>query len=165
MCVIPAILFGVRHIETRRQAVSADLIAAVIGILPAFFFYLAILGQYPDVVTQEIPAVFVLERAQAPAMLVVFVIMLFGTLVQTGTGFIHGVNQRIEHTLAARGKEFPDWQRPVIAIILLLLSLGLARFGIITLVARGYGLMSWGVFVIYFVPLVTVGLLKVIRQP
>jgi uncharacterized membrane protein YkvI len=165
MCVIPAILFCVRHIETRRQAVSAGLIAAVIGILPAFFFYLAILGQYPDVVTQEIPAVFVLERAQAPAMLVVFVIMLFGTLVQTGTGFIHGVNQRIEHTLAARGKEFPDWQRPVIAIILLLLSLGLARFGIITLVARGYGLMSWGVFVIYFVPLVTVGLLKVIRQP
>ena len=71
---------------------------------------------------------------------------------------------RIEHTLTARGKEFPDWQRPVIAVILLLLSLGLAKFGIIALVARGYGLMSWGVFVIYFVPLVTVGLYKIIRQ-
>jgi uncharacterized membrane protein YkvI len=165
MCVIPAILFCVRHIETRRQAVSAGLIAAVIGILPAFFFYVAILGQYPGVVTQEIPAVFVLERAGVPALLVVFVIMLFGTLIQTGTGFIHGVNQRIEHTLASRGKEFPDWQRPVIAIVLLLLSLGLAKFGIIALVARGYGLMSWGVFVIYFVPLVTVGLHKIVRQP
>ena len=164
MCVIPAILFCVRHIETRRQAVSAGLIAAVIGILPAFFFYLAILGQYPEVVAQEIPAVFVLEQARVPALLVVFVIMLFGTLIQTGTGFIHGVNQRIEHTLASRGKEFPDWQRPVIAIILLLLSLGLAKFGIIALVARGYGLMSWGVFAIYFVPLVTVGLYKIIRQ-
>jgi uncharacterized membrane protein YkvI len=164
MCVIPAILFCVRHIETRRQAVSAGLIAAVIGILPAFFFYLAILGQYPDVVTQEIPAVYVLERARVPALLVVFVIMLFGTLIQTGTGFIHGVNERIQHTLAARGKDFPDWQRPVIAIALLLLSLGLAKFGIIALVARGYGLMSWGVFVIYFVPLVTVGLYKIIRQ-
>jgi uncharacterized membrane protein YkvI len=164
MCVIPAILFCVRHIETRRQAVSAGLIAAVTGLLPAFFFYLAILGQYPGVVTQEIPAVYVLEQARVPALLVVFVIMLFGTLVQTGTGFIHGVNERIQHTLAARGKEFPDWQRPVIAIILLLLSLGLAKFGIITLVARGYGLISWGIFVIYFVPLVTVGLYKIIRQ-
>lgn len=164
MCVIPAILFCVRHIETRRQAISAGLIAAVIGILPAFFFYLAILGQYPDVVTQEIPAVYVLERAQVPALLVVFVIMLFGTLIQTGTGFIHGVNERIQHTLAARGKEFPNWQRPVIAIALLVLSLGLAKFGIITLVAQGYGLISWGIFVIYFVPLVTVGLYKIIRQ-
>lgn len=164
MCVIPAILFCIRHVETRRQAVSAGLIAAVIGVLPALLFYLAILGQYPDVVMQEIPAVFVLEKARVPALLVIFVVMLFGTLIQTGTGFIHGVNQRIERTLAARGRSFPDWQRPVIAIILLVLSLGLAKFGIIALVARGYGLMSWGVFAIYFVPLVTVGLYRIIRQ-
>lgn len=165
MCVVPAILFCVRHIETRREAVSAGLIAAVIGILPAFLFFLAILGQHPDVVTQEIPAVYVLEQARAPVLLVVFVIMLFGTLIQTGTGFIHGVNERIQHTLAARGRKFPDWQRPVVAIALLVLSLGLARFGIIALVARGYGLMSWGIFGIYVVPLVTVGLYKIIRQP
>jgi len=165
MAVIPAILFCVRHIETRRQAVSAGLIAAVTGLLPAFFFYLAILGQYPDVVAVEIPAVYVLERAQAPALLVVFVIMLFGTLIQTGTGFIHGVNERILNALAARGKDFPDWQRPVIAIALLVLSLALARFGIIALVAQGYGFISWGILVIYFVPLITVGLSKIIRQP
>ncbi len=165
MCVIPAILFCVRHIETRRQAVSAGVIAAFIGLLPACFFYVAILGQYPDVVAVEIPAVHVLEQARAPALLAAFVIMLFGTLIQTGTGFIHGVNERIEHTLAARGRAFPDWQRPVIAIALLVLSLGLARFGIIALVARGYGMISWGIFVIYFLPLVTVGFSKIIRQP
>jgi uncharacterized membrane protein YkvI len=164
LCVIPAILFCVRHIETRRQAVAAGVIAAVIGLLPAFLFYLAILGQYPGVVTQEIPAVYVLQHARAPALLVAFVIMLFGTLVQTGTGFIHGVNERIQHSLAVRGREFPNWQRPLIAIALLVASLGLARFGIIALVARGYGWLSWGIFAIYFVPLVTVGLSKIIRQ-
>ena len=37
------------------------LIAAILGLLPGFFFYLAILGHHPDVVTQEIPAVYVLE--------------------------------------------------------------------------------------------------------
>lgn len=164
MCVIPAILFCVRHIETRRQALSAGLIAALLGLLPAFLFYLAILGQYPEVVTQEIPAVYVLERARAPALLVVFVIMLFGTLIQTGTGFIHGVNERIQQTLAGRGESFPDWLRPVIAVVLLGISLGLAKFGIVTLIARGYGLISWGIFVIYFVPLVTIGLYKIIRE-
>lgn len=161
MCVIPAILFCVRHVETRREALSAGVIAAVIGLLPALFFYTAILGRYPDVVTQEIPAVHVLEEARLPALLAVFVIMLFGTLIQTGTGFIHGLNERIQRSLAARGREFPDWQRPVIAIALLVLSLGLARFGIITLVARGYGLISWGIFAIYFVPLVTVGVYRI----
>lgn len=164
MCVVPAILFCVRHIETRRQAVSAGLIAAVLGLLPAFLFYLGILGQYPEVVTQEIPAVYVLERTRMPALLVVFVIMLFGTLIQTGTGFIHGVNERIQHTLASRGRRLPDWLRPVIAIALLVISLGLAKFGIVTLIARGYGLISWGIFAIYFVPLVTIGLYRIVRR-
>jgi uncharacterized membrane protein YkvI len=163
MCVIPAILFCVRHIETRRQAVSAGVIAAVIGLLPAFFFYVAIVGQYPDVVAAEIPAVSVLQQARVPALLVAFVIMLFGTLVQTGTGFIHGINERIARSLAARGRELPSWQRPVIAGVLLLASLGLARFGIIALVARGYGWLSWGIFAIFVVPLVTVGVYRLSR--
>jgi uncharacterized membrane protein YkvI len=144
--------------------VSAGLIAAVLGLLPAFLFYLAILGQYPEVVTQEIPAVYVLERARTPALLVVFVIMLFGTLIQTGTGFIHGVNERIRHTLASRDKAFPDWLRPVIAVALLAISLGLAKFGIVTLIARGYGWISWGIFAIYFVPLMTIGLYRIVRR-
>ena len=164
MCVIPAILFCTRHIETRRQALSAGLIAAVIGLLPAFFFFLAILGQYPRVVAEEIPAVYVLERAQVPALLVVFVIMLFGTLIQTGTGFIHGVNERIQSALKATGREFPNWQRAVIATTLLVVSLGLARFGIINLVAQGYGIISWGIFVIYFLPLATFGVYRIIKS-
>ena len=164
MCVAPAVLFCLRHIETRREAISAGVIAAVLGVLPALLFYFAVLGQYPDVVSQEIPVVYVLERLRAPVLLVTFVVMLFGTLVQTGTGFIHGINERIGHSLAAHGREFPNWQRPLIAGALLLLSMGLARFGIIALVAQGYGWLSWGIFAIYFVPLVTVGLYKIIRQ-
>ncbi len=164
MCVAPAVLFCARHLETRRQAVSAGLIAALVGLVPAYLFFLAVLGRYPEVVAQEIPAVFVLEQARAPALLAVFVLMLFGTLVQTGVGFIHGVNERIRRTLEERGRRLPDWQRPVIAAVLLLASLGLARFGIIALVARGYGLISWGIFAIYFVPLVTVGLAKIARR-
>lgn len=164
VCVIPAILFSVRHIETRRQALSAGAIAALVGAVPAFLFFIAMLGLYPGVVSEEIPAVHVLERARAPAMMAVFVVMLFGTLVQTGTGFIHGVNERIGRTLAAGGTDFPDWHRPVIAVALLVLSLALARFGLIALVARGYGLIGWGVFVTYFVPLATIGVWKLARD-
>lgn len=164
MCVIPAILFCVRHIETRKEAVSAGVIAAFVGLMPAFLFFVAIVGQYPEVVSEEIPAVFVLEKAQAPVLLLVFIVVLFGTLVQTGTGFIHGVNERLHASFRAKGKEFPDWQRPVIAVFLLLISLGLSSFGIIRLVAQGYGLISWGIFAIYFVPLMTLGVYKVLAK-
>jgi uncharacterized membrane protein YkvI len=161
--VIAAILFTVRHMETRRQAVGAGIIASVIGLVPAFFFLMAILGQYPEVIDEEIPAVFVLQAADAPILLSLFVIMLFGTLIQTGTGMIHGVNERIKSAFEARKREFPNWARPVVAIVLLLLSLSLARFGIITLVAKGYGTMSWGIFVIYVIPLLTIGVYKIIK--
>ena len=164
MCVIPAILFCVRHIETRKEAVSAGVIAAFVGLMPAFLFFVAIVGHYPEVVSEEIPAVFVLERAQAPLLLIIFVIVMFGTLIQTGTGFIHGVNERLQASLQAKGKEFPSWQRPVIALFLLLISLGLSSFGIIRLVAQGYGFISWGIFAIYFVPLMTLGVYKVLAK-
>ena len=164
MCVIPAILFCIRHIKTRKEALVSGVIAAVIGLLPAFFFYLAIMSQYPDVVTAEIPAVLVLERAGVPIVLVLFVIMLFGTLIQTGTGFIHGVNQRVEATLASAGKDFPSWQRPLIAVVPLLVSMVLAKFGIIRLVAQGYAVIAWGIFAIYFVPLMTIGVYKIVRK-
>jgi len=165
MCVIPAILFCVRHIETRKETLLSGVIAAVIGLLPAFLFYLAaFFSQYPDVVATEIPAVFVLERAGVPIALAVFAIMLFGTLIQTGTGFIHGVNERVQSAFDSAGKEFPNWLRPVVAVALLILSLGLAKSGIITLVAQGYTLLAWGVFAVYVVPLMTIGFYKIVRE-
>jgi uncharacterized membrane protein YkvI len=162
--VIAAILFTVRHTETRRQAIGAGVLASIIGLVPAFFFLIAILGQYPEVIAEEIPAVFVLQRAGLPILLTLFVIMLFGTLIQTGTGMIHGVNERLDSAFSARGRQFPAWARPVIAILLLVLSLGLARFGIIALVAKGYGTISWGIFVVYVLPVLTVGIYKIARR-
>ena len=164
MAVIPSVLFCVNHIETRKEAIFSGIIASFIGILPGFFFFLAVLGDYPGVVAKEAPAFFVLQKIGIPLLLVAFLIVLFGTLIQTGTGFIHAFNERIRSALQAKGRTFPDWQRPVVAIILLLLSTGVSAFGLINLVAKGYGSISWGIFVVYFVPLMTIGLYKIIKR-
>lgn len=164
MCVFPAVLFCIRNIETRKEAISAGVLAALIGILPGFLFYIAILGHYPEVISEEIPAVFVIQKAGVPFLLVAFLVMLVGTLVETGTGFIHSVNERVQSAFQARGKVFPRWMRPVIAVLMLLVGLGLSTFGIINLVAKGYGLMSWGIFFIYIVPLMTLGLYKILKN-
>lgn len=162
--VIPSVLFCLRSIERRREALTAGFMAGVIGILPAFLFYLAVAGQYPAVVDQEIPAVYVLQKTGVPVLLVTFQIVLFGTLIQTGLGFVHAVNERVHSTLKERGGKFTPWQRTGAALILLLVSLGMSSFGLIALVAKGYGSLSWGFFLFFALPLLTVGTYRIIKN-
>lgn len=161
MGIIPAVLFCVNHIETRKEAISAGLIGGLIGILPGIFFFIAVVGFYPSVLPEEIPAIYVLGKAEFPLLLIFFQIVLFGTLVETGTGFIHAVNERIQSALRARGKKLLSWQRPLIAVVLLTIGLGISTFGLINLIAKGYGSVSWGFFAVYVIPVMTIGLYKI----
>jgi len=164
MAIIPAVLFCLCHIETRKEAIWAGLMGGIIGILPGLLFYIAVVSHYPSVLPEEVPAVFVLQKIDFRLLLIVFQIVLFGTLIETGTGFIHAVNERIQSTLHARGKELPSKARPLIALILLLCGLGISTFGLIELVAKGYGALSWGVFAVFIVPLMTIGVYKIIKK-
>ncbi|UCH96550.1 MAG: hypothetical protein JSV88_06790, partial [Candidatus Aminicenantes bacterium] len=161
--IIPAILFCVSHIETRKEAVSAGLLGGLIGIVPGFLFYIAVVSHYPAVLPEEIPAIFILQKIGSPFLLIPFQIVLFGTLIETGTGFIHAVNQRIQSALRAKGKELPQWQRPLVAVVLLLIGLGISTFGLINLIAKGYGTISWGFFFVFVIPLISVGVYKILR--
>jgi uncharacterized membrane protein YkvI len=160
---VPAVLFCLNHIESRKEALSAGLIGGFIGIIPGFLFFISVTGYYPSVLPEEIPAVFLLQRAGVPVLLVIFQIVLFGTLIETGTGFIHSVNERIRSALRAKGKDLSRWQRPLIALILLLIAFGLSTFGLINLIAKGYGSASWGFLITYIIPLLTVGIYKLIK--
>lgn len=165
MGVIPAVLFCINHIETRKEALSAGLIGSLIGIFPGFLFYISVLGHYPDVLPEEVPAIYVLQKAGVPLLLILFQVVLFGTLIETGTGFVHAVNERLHSALRLKGRALPSWQRPVVAAVLLLASLGLSTFGLINLVAKGYGSISWGFFLVFFIPLMTLGIYKIVKRP
>ena len=132
--------------------------------MPGFLFYLAVLGFYPEIITKEVPAFYVLQKINNSFLLIAFLVVLFGTLIQTGTGFIHAFNERIQSALSARGKELRNWHRPLVAFTLILVSSGISTFGLINLVAKGYGSISWGIFFSYFIPLLTLGLYKIIKQ-
>ena len=155
---IATVLFCLGHIETRKEAVSAGILGGLIGIIPAFLFYISVIGVYPQVLPEELPAVFLLGKMGITPLLVIFQIVLFGTLIETGTGFIHSVNQRIQTTLKNYGKKFPQWQRPLIAAAILMIALGISTFGLINLIAKGYGAASWGFFFVFILPLLTAGI-------
>lgn len=60
-------------------------------------------------------------------------------------------------TLQERGREVPPLARPVVAVTLLVVGALLAQFGLIGLVARGYGTLTWVFLVVVLVPLLTLG--------
>ena len=164
MGIIPAVLFCISHIKTRKEAISAGLLGGLIGILPGLLFFIAVVSHYPAVLPEEVPADYLLRNFGFAALRILYLVVLIGTLIETGTGFIHAVNQRIQSALQAKGKKLLRWQRPVVALVLLLIGLGLSTFGLIPLIAKGYGTVSWGFFIVYIIPLVTLGLYKIFKK-
>ncbi len=150
-------LFTVRHIQTRKQAVSAGLLAGVIGMVPAFFFYLAMVPHYPGIVDATVPSNLILEALGSRTFQVLFQIVLFGTLIETGTGMIHAVNERLAASRRERGLAMPSRARPVVAAVFLGIALSLTPLGLIDLIRQGYGTITWGFIVYYVLPVLTVG--------
>jgi uncharacterized membrane protein YkvI len=160
---VVGVLFCLKHIQTRKEAFYAGAISGVIGIVPALLFYIALVAHYPAILSEEIPSVFAFEKLGFLPLFILFQIVLYGTLIETGTAMIHAVNERIQSARFSREKELPRVFRPVIAIVLLALAIVLSTFGIIALIARGYGAISWGFLVVYLVPLGTIGMFRIVK--
>jgi uncharacterized membrane protein YkvI len=163
--VLPAMLFVVRHFTTRKEALGAGLLAGPLGISPGLLFYLAMLGQYPQVVDQAVPSDYLLALLGSRAFRIIFQIALLGSIIDTGTAMIHAVNERINGRLFEQGRTMPAYLRPSLAVALLLVASLLARFGLIDLIAQGYGTVAWGFLLLFVVPVLTLGAYRVFVRP
>ena len=94
---------------------------------------------------------------------VIFEIVLFGTLIETGSGFIKAVDDRIEISAAKSGESTPTWVRPVVAVGLTLLGVAVSTFGLTGLIAKGYGTICWGFLIVYVIPMLTLGIYKIVK--
>ena len=158
----PSVLFAVRHIETRREAMVAGLLTGPIGIVPGMLFYLAAVSQYPTIVKETVPVTFLLKQLGSGWFQILFQIVLLGTLIETGTGLIHAFNERISRTFLERRSTMPSYLRSVVALGLLASAVVIARFGLIDLVAKGYGTVTWGFWLVFVLPVLSLGVWKVL---
>lgn len=163
--IVPAILYTVRECETRKQAVSCGLLAGAIGVIPAFLLLLAMGGALPEAVynaTNDGTAVSaIFSKLDMRWLYIIFEIVLFGTLIETGSGFIKAVDDRIEIAATGAGQTTPKWVRPVIAIGLTAMGVAVSSFGLTGLIAKGYGTICWGFLIVYVIPMLTIGLAKI----
>ncbi|MBW2369694.1 MAG: hypothetical protein JRH15_17625 [Deltaproteobacteria bacterium] len=160
--VIPAIFFCLKHIETRKEAVISGLLAGPIGIIPAIFFYVGMMAFYPEISDIAVPVNFLIQQIDAPVFNLIFQIVIFGTFIETGTAFLHTVNERVNQYYQEKNQHMPRSARPIIAIALMTLAVfGADRFGIVNLIAKGYGGLTWVFIAIFVVPVLTWGLVKI----
>jgi uncharacterized membrane protein YkvI len=161
---VAMIIFCVRHFESRRDAFIAGALAGPIGVLPALLFFLGMAASYPEIIDVPVPADYMMQRLAVGWLEIVFYLVVFGTFVETGSALIHSVNERIDHVFVEKGNTMPRWMRPVVALVLLFIAIVLAqRIGLVDLVAKGYGALSYAFIAIMVLPLLTVGVWRISR--
>jgi uncharacterized membrane protein YkvI len=154
------ILPVMRHLRSTRDAVTAGLLAGPLAMLPAIIFFVCMCAFYPQIQAATLPSDFMLRRMNLPVFHLAFQLMIFAALLESGTGSVHAVNERIASAYRRRrSRELPRLARLAMAGALLVGSIFLAdRFGLITLIARGYRALAYVMLALYVIPLMTYGI-------
>ena len=96
-------------------------------------------------------------------LIVLFSIVMGWTLVETATGGIHVIIDRFDISREEKGKEkMTDAQRGIVTVVTLIAALLLSRVGVITLIEKGYSLLSYGFILLFLIPNLFVGGYKII---
>lgn len=155
-----AILPFVRHMRGKRDAVIAGILCGPLAILPGLLFFVAMAGFYPEIGDATLPSDFLLGRMAVPAFHVLFQIMVLAALLEGGTGLVHSLNERIAGTVVLARKG-----RFVISAAIVTFGMFVAaRIGLIALIATGYKTSALVLIVIYVVPLLTIGLWRILAN-
>ena len=96
LVVVPLILYTVRDCETRKEAMGCGILAGIIGVVPGILLLLVMGADFTNVTQAATPVTVIFDMLDMRWLYIVFEIVLFGTLIETGTGFIKAVTDRIE---------------------------------------------------------------------
>jgi uncharacterized membrane protein YkvI len=160
------ILPVVRHMRSDADAIAAGLLAGPLAMLPAIIFFVCMCAFYPQALHETLPSDFMLRQMHVRAFHVLFQVMIFAALLESATGSVHAVNERIASAHRnTRTGDLPRLARVLISGALLAMSIFLAaRFGLVTLIARGYRILAWAMLALYVGPLLTVGISQLWRR-
>jgi uncharacterized membrane protein YkvI len=160
------ILPVVRHLTSAKDAVVAGVLAGPLAMIPAILFFICMAAYYPEIQDQALPSDFLLERLNIPAFRMIFQSMIFAALLESGTGGVHAINERIAQAYQSkRGRVLAKSARLGITMIVLIGSVFVAnQFGLVSLIASGYRWLAYAFLAIYVLPLVTIGAWRLLRR-
>ena len=173
---VSMILYTLRDLQTRREAVTCGILAGLLGAAPALPLLLAMGCDFPAVLASETPVTAIFQRLDMPWLYLLFEIVLFGTLIETAAGFIKALEDRIERALfrscgpgryPPAGTDPSSWTwlaRPLITGAVTALGICVSTFGLTELIDKGYGAVCYGALLLFALPMLTAGVRMIWRS-
>jgi len=160
------ILPVLRHLKSTKNALLAGALAGPLAMIPALLFFVCMMAYFPQIGSEPLPSDFLLRQLNFPAFHYLFQLMIFLALLESGTGCVHAFNERVAEAYAARtGENLSKIARLSITGALLLGSIFLAaRFGLVTLIARGYRGLAYLFLGVFVLPVMTLGLWRLRKR-
>lgn len=159
------ILPVLRHLTSQRDAIVAGLIAGPLTMLPAILFFVAMMAFYPAIGAETLPSDFLLRQMAVPGFHILFQLMIFAALLESGVGAIHAINERVSGVVEARSRPpLGTGARAAIGSLILVGCMFVAaRVGLIDLIASGYRFLAWLFLAVFVLPLITIGIWRLLR--
>ena len=156
----------IRHLTSNRDAVIAGALAGPLAMIPAALFFLAMIAFYPAIAGETLPSDFLLQQMRLPWFHLLFQLMIFSALLESGASSVHAINERISQALIVRrGNPLGNRARLGIALALLVGCMFVAqRFGLVALIANGYRALGYILIAVYILPLLTIGVWRLARK-
>ena len=166
VATVPAVFFCIRHLTRRREAMVAGLLGGPLGMLPGVAFFVAMVGYQDQIASVALPSAFLLGKIGAPWFEWAFQIAVLLTLVDTGVPILHAINERVAKVYEERGRPMPRAMRPALAITVMVISIYAAgAIGLVSLIAKGYGWLTYAFIVLLIIPVLTIGVWRITRKP
>lgn len=162
----PLLLFGARQLATSKESLVASISAAVVGVLPLLALHYAFVSHYPEIISNgaDVPVYWLLETLNSAWLIDVYVVILFVLITQTGVGMMQGFVERLDSYMQkSKGKKMTPLQHSASAGFMVVLSLILSSMGIVALILAGYSFLFMSFIAVFFIPLITVGVYKLVK--
>lgn len=158
---VSMILYTLRDLRTRKEAVACGVLAGLLGAAPAVPLLLAMGCNLPAALASETPVTAIFRQLEQPWLYLLFETVLFGTLIETAAGFIKALEDRLERALF-RGRSF-ELARPLITGAVTALGICVSTFGLTELIDKGYGAICYGALLLFALPMLTLGVRQLRR--
>jgi uncharacterized membrane protein YkvI len=165
VATMPAVLFCIRYLTRPRETLIAGFLAGPLGMLPGALFFIAMIGYHQELAEVSLPSAFLLGKLGARWFEWAFQIAVILTLVDTGVALLHAINERVAKVYEEKSRPMPKALRPALAVVLMIGSVYAASsIGLVDLIAKGYGYLTYAFIVLLILPVLTIGLWRLWRR-
>ncbi len=164
---IIAVLPFLVHQRSRRDAIVSGLLAGPLAMLPGLMFFLSMIAFYPAIGDEALPSNYLLAQLGLGWLTLMFNLMLFVALLETGVGGVNAITNRVADAYQARRNNAFTRLGFLGLSALIVLGSGIVatQIGLIDLIAKGYGAFAYVMLAIFIVPLLTIGIWRLMNVP